>query len=108
MTTKAALAAEQKARADALNERTEDDIVKEKLSKAKHFKLEECLFCSRASASLEENLAHMTGEHSFFVPDLEFCTDLEGLIKYLGQKIGVGGVCLFCLKEFSNAEGIDL
>ena len=105
ITNKAALAAEQKARVDALNERTEDDIVKEKLAKARHFKPEECLFCNHTAASLEESLAHMTREHSFFIPDLDFCTDVEGLIKYLGQKIGVGGVCLFCLKEFSNAEG---
>ncbi|CAH1789401.1 unnamed protein product [Owenia fusiformis] len=58
--------------------------------------LEECLFCSYVSASLENNIKHMTERHSFFIPDAEYLTDLEGLIVYLGEKVGVGKVCLWC------------
>lgn len=29
----------------------------------------------------------MTEAHSFFLPDPEFLTDLEGLIEYLGAKV---------------------
>lgn len=46
--------------------------------------LEECLFCSFLSQSLEQNIEHMRRAHSFFIPDIEFLTDLEGLISYLG------------------------
>ncbi|KAJ3380404.1 hypothetical protein HDU84_005951, partial [Entophlyctis sp. JEL0112] len=57
----------------------------------------DCLFChSHKSASLEENVAHMAAVHSFFVPDLEFLVDLEGLVRYLGEKISIGNVCLYC------------
>ncbi|KAL8616570.1 hypothetical protein ACOMHN_036602 [Nucella lapillus] len=58
--------------------------------------LEECLFCSHISSSLETNLSHMTTRHSFFLPDAEFISDLEGLVVYLGEMIGQGHMCLWC------------
>lgn len=45
----------------------------------------DCLFCSHHSRSLLKNVAHMTREHSFFIPDVEFLVDLRGLIRYLGR-----------------------
>lgn len=56
----------------------------------------QCLFCSEASTSLEETLSHMSAAHSFFIPDADYLTDLPGLINYLGEKIAVGNVCIFC------------
>ena len=47
--------------------------------------MEECLFCSHVSASLEKNIKHMSMSHSFFLPDTEYLSDLEGLISYLGK-----------------------
>ena len=47
--------------------------------------MEECLFCSHISDSLEKNVEHMTVKHSFFIPDAEYLSDLEGLVIYLGQ-----------------------
>ncbi|XP_064648367.1 cytoplasmic 60S subunit biogenesis factor ZNF622-like [Lineus longissimus] len=58
--------------------------------------LEECLFCSHISDTMEDNIKHMTTAHSFFLPDVEYVADLEGLIGYLGEKVGVGNVCLWC------------
>lgn len=56
----------------------------------------DCLFCNHHSNTLEEELHHMTETHSFFIPDLEYCTDVPGLITYLGEKIGCGFECLSC------------
>lgn len=56
----------------------------------------ECLFCGRMDASLAESLDHMAAEHGFFVPDLDYCVDLPGLIAYLGEKIAVWTRCLWC------------
>ncbi|KAJ3111285.1 hypothetical protein HDU96_005820 [Phlyctochytrium bullatum] len=56
----------------------------------------DCLFCTHRSSSLEDNMAHMATVHSFFIPDLEYLVDLQGLIKYLGEKISVGNVCIYC------------
>ena len=58
--------------------------------------VEDCLFCSHHSASMDENMQHMTRYHSFFVPDLEFVVDLKGFLEYLGEKVGIGNMCLYC------------
>ncbi|KAK6166531.1 hypothetical protein SNE40_023195 [Patella caerulea] len=58
--------------------------------------IEECLFCTNVSSSLEENVKHMTVNHSFFIPDADYLIDLEGLISYLGEKVGVANMCLWC------------
>lgn len=47
--------------------------------------IEECLFCSKISKSLVKNVKHMTTDHSFFIPDIDYLVDLEGLIGYLGM-----------------------
>ena len=47
--------------------------------------LEECLFCPLVSDSLEINMSHMASSHSFFIPDLEYVSDIEGLVLYLGK-----------------------
>uniref|UniRef100_A0A8C4QTJ5 Zinc finger protein 622 n=1 Tax=Eptatretus burgeri TaxID=7764 RepID=A0A8C4QTJ5_EPTBU len=55
-----------------------------------------CLFCPHLSASLAENMAHMSCDHSFFIPDVEYLVNLPGLMSYLGEKVEVGNVCLWC------------
>lgn len=70
----------------------------------------DCLFCSHHSRSLTKNVAHMTGVHSFFIPDVEFLVDLRGLIRYLGEKVGAGNVCLWCNEKgrsFYSTEAVQ-
>ena len=55
-----------------------------------------CLFCPHQESSLEDSLSHMAVSHSFFIPDIEYLQDLHGLLTYLGEKVAVGNVCLFC------------
>jgi len=55
-----------------------------------------CLFCSEGSGSVSANLEHMSMHHSFFIPDVEYCGDIEGLLDYLGSKVGEGMICLWC------------
>lgn len=47
--------------------------------------LEECLFCSDIAASLDSNVVHMYKSHGFFIPDAEYCADVQGLVSYLGK-----------------------
>ena len=56
----------------------------------------DCIFCAHHSRSWVKNLKHMTEAHSFFVPDLEYCVDVKGLIEYLGEKVYVGFMCIWC------------
>eukprot|EP00039_Didymoeca_costata_P006963 m.94941 g.94941 ORF g.94941 m.94941 type:complete len:420 (-) comp13470_c0_seq1:3485-4744(-) len=58
--------------------------------------LEDCIFCSHKSDSLEENIKHMALKHGFFVPDFEFCVDLSALIAYLQTKVECYHMCLLC------------
>ena len=62
-----------------------------------------CLFCPTSSPSLELNLDHMASSHSFFIPEADFLIDLPGLLTYLGDKVSVGNVCLYC-----NGKGREL
>jgi pre-60S factor REI1 len=50
----------------------------------------------RRLTSVHSNVDHMVQAHSFFIPDFEFLTDLEGLILYLGEKLSVANLCLYC------------
>ena len=56
----------------------------------------DCLFCSHHSRSWVRNLKHMTEAHSFFIPDIEYCKDIKGLLVYLGEKIYAGYTCIWC------------
>ncbi|KAJ8787998.1 hypothetical protein J1605_022654 [Eschrichtius robustus] len=52
----------------------------------------------------------MTKVHSFFIPDVEYLSDLKGLIKYLGEKVGVGKICLWCNergKSFYSTDAVQ-
>ena len=67
----------------------------------------ECLFCPNYEDDMEANLVHMSKAHGFFIPDLEYLVDLVGLISYLGEKVGVGNLCLYCNergKQFFSVE----
>ncbi|XP_028967691.1 zinc finger protein 622 [Galendromus occidentalis] len=81
-------------------ERVENRLEKDKLLMEP--KLEDCipihvcLFCNRKSVDSEGNLEHMAKAHSFFIPDPDYLEDLEGLLKYLGYKVGALKVCLLC------------
>jgi hypothetical protein len=42
------------------------------------------------------NMNHMTNVHGLFIPDIEYVRDLAEFIRYLGEKVSVGNVCLYC------------
>lgn len=57
---------------------------------------EDCIFCAHHAADFDANLSHMLKEHGFFIPDVEFLTDAEGLVGYLTEKVKLGNFCLYC------------
>ncbi|XP_054576634.1 LOW QUALITY PROTEIN: cytoplasmic 60S subunit biogenesis factor ZNF622-like [Eptesicus fuscus] len=72
--------------------------------------IKDSLFCSHHSSSHRKNVAHMTKIHSFFIPDIEYLLDLKGLIQSLGEKVGVGKICLWCNergKSFYSMEAVQ-
>ena len=68
----------------------------------------QCLFCSTpAFPSIDENASHMAAAHSFFIPDLEYLTDLSGLLSSLGERIAVDNTCIFCLKKSRDFRSLE-
>jgi pre-60S factor REI1 len=49
----------------------------------------------------------MASAHSFFIPDLEYLTDLSGLLSLLGERIAVDNTCIFCLKRSRDFRSLD-
>lgn len=68
----------------------------------------DCIFCSFQGAQLDANLKHMLEAHGFFIPDQECVTDMEGLVRYLAQKVKCGHICLYCNgRIFQNFQDVQ-
>lgn len=93
------------------NEREEEEEVEEEietdsdvesldseewLEDSKYRVYNNCLFCDYHNKSIVCSMTHMMKHHSFFVPDLEYCMDLSGLLEYLEQKICADFKCIWC------------
>ncbi|CAE8658309.1 unnamed protein product [Polarella glacialis] len=61
------------------------------------------LFDRRKFKTIEENLGYMWRTFNFFVPDREYCTDLEGLLAHVWRKCSEESTCLFCNHSFLDA-----
>lgn len=99
-----------KTEGDLTSEQQEELIVKEKLSNKVDIPITTCLFCHTKQKAnfedLESNLAHMLKNHGLFIPEKKYLVDIEGLIGYLGEKIGLGNVCLCCSYQGKNIEAV--
>ncbi|XP_072179868.1 cytoplasmic 60S subunit biogenesis factor ZNF622-like [Diadema setosum] len=67
----------------------------------------DCLFCSHSSSTMENNLSHMTTGHSFFIPNVEYLVDMEGFLTYLGVKVGLDFMCLWCNQKGKTFFSLD-
>ncbi|TDH68707.1 hypothetical protein CCR75_007957 [Bremia lactucae] len=77
---------------------TEEELSKEieEYKKQVPLEKEDCIFCTHHAADFHACLSHMLKVHGFFIPDVEFLVDLQGLISYLAEKVKVGFYCLYC------------
>jgi pre-60S factor REI1 len=69
----------------------------------------DCLFCTTKLSTIDICLQHMSTFHSFFIPDREYLSDISGLLAYLGEKVVVGNICLYCpggSREFGSVEAV--
>lgn len=67
----------------------------------------DCLFCQNHSEDLVQNVKHMSVKHSFFIPDAEFCIDVEGLLGYLAEKICRDFICIWCNEKGRTFYSLD-
>ncbi|TID20537.1 zinc finger protein [Venturia nashicola] len=73
---------------------------------AKRDPLKECLFCTQVFESLDTSVEHMSKTHSMFIPERAYLTDLEGLVKYLNEKVTEDYECLCCGRLKWSEDGI--
>lgn len=86
----------------------QDEEILKNYDESKGIDLLTCLFCEHKSQSVEAKMEHMATKHSFFIYDSEYLTDLEGLLKYLGIKIGVYNVCIWCSSKcYSSLKAVQ-
>jgi pre-60S factor REI1 len=62
------------------------------------------VFDDKIFSTSEETVDYMTMKYGFFIPDIEYLTDLDGLIEYLNEKVKEGCICLFCQKRFADGR----
>lgn len=96
--------------AEELMKMTDEEIYEYRMKTCKHLTSTDCLFCKESFPTLKANMRHMHSVHSFFIPDVDYLSDLEGMLKYLGEKISVGWTCLTCNgkgKAFHSMEAVQ-
>lgn len=64
-------------------------------------------FDNRRYDSLEETLAHMSSNHSFFIPYFEWVSDWSGLMAHLCTRVIVNHQCITCGKKFRSAIAVQ-
>lgn len=91
-------------------EQQEERLMREKLSNKVEIPVTTCLFChTKQKANFEDietNIKHMFVKHGLYIPERKYLVDLEGLIRYLGEKIGLGNICLCCGYQGKNIEAV--
>lgn len=68
--------------------------------------LVDSMFDTYRAESFEANIKYMSEKHDFFIPNLEYVVDLEGLVRYLQLKVGNFFTCLRCNKAFYSLEAV--
>nr|XP_019005453.1 pre-60S factor REI1 [Kwoniella mangroviensis CBS 8507]OCF68914.1 pre-60S factor REI1 [Kwoniella mangroviensis CBS 8507] len=95
---------------DSESEEEEDGDFSARIAKARRrIQPTDCLFCPSNHNSVDDNTRHMAKSHSFFIPDQDILLDLPGLLSYLGEKVAVGNLCLYCPnggREFGSLEAV--
>ena len=65
-----------------------------------------CVFDGHVSDTPELNAAYMAANFGFFLPYIEHLIDLTGLLRYLGEKVGIGNICVECDRPFKTLRAV--
>lgn len=60
------------------------------------------IFDQKSFETVDECVEYMAITYGFFIPDIEYLTDREGMLIYLHNKVKVGQICLYCQKSFKS------
>ncbi|XVF04857.1 hypothetical protein REPUB_Repub05bG0121400 [Reevesia pubescens] len=68
-----------------------------------------CFMCDLDHDTIKSCMIHMHQFHGFFIPDVEYLNDPEGLLTYLGLKVKRDFMCLYCNERchpFTSLEAV--
>ncbi|KAL1524429.1 hypothetical protein AB1Y20_019324 [Prymnesium parvum] len=86
---------------------TEEQYVQHKVRTAEAYDVCCDLFSRHKSADMHANLEYMAKTHGFYIPYLDYCKDVEGLLSYLLERVYVGNVALMHDKQFHSVEAVQ-
>ena len=49
--------------------------------------------------TIDENIEHMFKQHGLYIPERKYLIDKQGLLEYLGEKLGLDFVLFVIIKE---------
>ncbi|KAK6024111.1 zinc finger, C2H2 type [Ostertagia ostertagi] len=75
---------------------SEEEVEDADFDESKAIPITACLFCPQTTSSKEEAAEHMKFHHGFALPDRKYLVDEDGMLNYLGLKVGAGRCCIFC------------
>ena len=65
-----------------------------------------CLFCSQTFSTLSDSTSHMHRQHGFFIPFPSQLASVDGLVQYLGEKVGIGHCCVYCSARYGSTSAV--
>jgi pre-60S factor REI1 len=65
-----------------------------------------CLYCTLTFDSVPSSLSHMHRDHGFFIPFPSHLSSVESLLRYLGEKVGIGHCCVYCSARFGSTQAV--
>lgn len=88
------------------NEDEIDRELKRRLARNRAIPPNCCFITDKEFESIEANVEHLWKKYGLFIPEKNYLTDLNGLMTYLGEKVGLGNMCLYCGFEGRSLESI--
>jgi pre-60S factor REI1 len=86
---------------------TEEEYMEWREENAVNLQPGDSLFDRHSEDNLELNLEYMSIQYGFFIPFHEHCRDVPMLMEYLGQRLAIGCVCLWCNKSFHSLGAVQ-
>lgn len=84
----------------------DDEANAQEMTAPKEFGITQCIFCGSENKDVERNLRHMFRSHGLFIPERSYLVDLDGLLKFLIDRILVEYKCMCCNYVGSSVESI--
>lgn len=83
-----------------------DQVLQHKIANMVKIPVNISFMDGHVSDSVEANVDYLERKYGLYVPERKFLTDLEGLVEYLNEKVGLGNCCLSCSYMGRSLEAV--